>query len=549
MLAKVRTDERLVHCRILRCFSITQTAMSFLKVMHSRAALSLAASALVLPLSLGAQTTTINQADIETYYSSSMGGYVIDDGNEYLINSPLSFGTTSSGDNLIVGYDTTGSKLTIYDNEVSNYEASIGYGFDSSGTVEVTAAGGNWVSHGTIYVGRGYGSTGELIVSGYANVTGNAGIVLGYAGESTGNLSMSGRSTTLGTTFITVGYDGTGNMTLGDGATITTSAASTIGSGFTVRGTGTVTLTDTWTKWESSSSINVGSYGTGTLTIENGATVTNTTSTVGNGNISRNGTGTVNVRGSGSSWTNSGSLIVGGYYGTGTVNIESGATVSSVGGKIGEQSNSQGTVTVSGAGSRWTNTSYLYVGDGGSGSLNILDGGKVTSLSANLGRTSASTATVLVSGNGSVWDISNTLTIGSAGTGTLTIENNGLVVAGALSLQTYGSIYLKAGFLLLTGEGSDDKNTLDALLDAGTSIYAWNGSAYELVTSSESALVSCVYYEHVEENDLVRANGYNDYGTLLTSAYAVPEPATYALFGGLGALGLAMYRRRKNASR
>lgn len=520
--------------------------MSFLNVMHSKAVLSLAASALVLPAGLGAQATTIAQADIETYYDSGMGGYLINDGNEYLINSTLSFGTTSSGDNLIVGYDTTGSKLTIYDNEVSNYEASIGYGFDSSGTVEVTGPDGNWVNHGTIYVGRGYGSTGNLIVDGYANVTGNAGIVLGNAGG-TGNLNMSGRDTTLGTTFIVVGNGVAGcngNMTLDDGATVTTSSGSSIGKDL---GTGTATLTGSWTKWESTSSINVGYYGTGTLTIEDGATVTNTTSMVGHGNSSMNGTGTVTVRGSSSSWTNSGSLIVGGYYGTGTLNIESGATVSSLYAKLGEQSHSSGTVTVSGAGSRWTNTNYIYVGGSSSGTLNILNGGKVTSSSVTLGLSSGSTGTVLVSGNGAILDITNTLTIGSAGTSTLTIENNGLVVAGALSLQANGSIYLKAGFLFLTG--NDDEAALDELLNAGTSIYAWNGIEYELVTSSESALISCAYYDHVEDNDVVRSYGYNGYGTLLTSVYSVPEPATYALFGGLGALGMAMCRRRKNASR
>jgi len=34
---------------------------------------------------------------------------------------------------------------------------------------------------------------------------------------------------------------------------------------------------------------------------------------------------------------------------------------------------------------------------------------------------------------------------------------------------------------------------------------------------------------------------------ILTSIYSVPEPATSALFGGIGALGLAIARRRVRA--
>ena len=86
--------------------------------------------------------------------------------------------------------------------------------------------------------------------------------------------------------------------------------------------------------------------------------------------------------GTGSTWSNSGSLLVG-FYGTGTLNIQNGGAVSNTDGFIGRVSGSSGTATVDGAGSTWTNTGSLYVGGssssaGGSGSLYVNDGATVS---------------------------------------------------------------------------------------------------------------------------------------------------------------------------
>src|SRR5690606_5975797 len=66
--------------------------------------------------------------------------------------------------------------------------------------------------------------------------------------------------------------------------------------------------------------------------------------------------GAATISGPGSSWTNSGNLLVGGGTGEFDINalltIEDGGTVSSVDGRIGYG----GTVTVTGSGSSWTNT-------------------------------------------------------------------------------------------------------------------------------------------------------------------------------------------------
>ena len=103
-------------------------------------------------------------------------------------------------------------------------------------------------------------------------------------------------------------------------------------------------------------------------------------------------TGTATVSGTGSKWTNSGNLFVG-YSGTGTLNIAGGGAVSNSNnpsGYIGYNSGSAGTVTVDGSGSTWTNGWCLYVGCSGSGTLNITNGGTVNSPFGGIGEWSGS---------------------------------------------------------------------------------------------------------------------------------------------------------------
>ena len=122
--------------------------------------------------------------------------------------------------------------------------------------------------------------------------------------------------------------------------------------------------------------LSIGSNGTGMLTIQAGGTLADSFGTVGN---LPGGLGTVTVTGAGSSWSNAGGVVVGGL-GTGTLTIEDGGTLSGGGGSIGQSGGSTGTVTVSGAGSSWTNSSGLDIGNfgTGTGTLTIADGGIVT---------------------------------------------------------------------------------------------------------------------------------------------------------------------------
>ena len=79
---------------------------------------------------------------------------------------------------------------------------------------------------------------------------------------------------------------------------------------------------------------------------------------------------------------------------------------------------SHGAVTVTGPGSIWTNgtTGGLNIGSFGTGTLTIANGGKViniTPAAANIGNGAGSQGTVTVTGAGSTWTNSSGVNIGN----------------------------------------------------------------------------------------------------------------------------------------
>lgn len=200
--------------------------------------------------------------------------------------------------------------------------------------------------------------------------------------------------------------------------------------------------------WNVGGVLNVGDAGAGTLTVEGGGIVTSTYGQIG---VQAGGDGKVTVSGSGSGWLSNSSIYVG-YFGTGTLSIEDGGVVSNAqSGYIGNDPESTGVVTVTGAGSSWVNNNYLSVGYMGNGALTIADGGRVTNNFGYIGANLSSIGTVSVSGSGSSWDNSGDLIVGQLGDGTLAIESGGVVnnTTGHIGFSP-GSI----GKVTVTGDGS-----------------------------------------------------------------------------------------------
>ncbi|CAE6864254.1 hypothetical protein R69746_07987 [Paraburkholderia aspalathi] len=221
-------------------------------------------------------------------------------------------------------------------------------------------------------------------------------------------------------------------------ACLLSTASLTTSSGAFAFGSGTgnfvVTVDDTEALSGSGQSVTVsrrnlwvGNYGTGVLTISNGAKVSG--QQYNYIAVNRGTNGTVTVDGAGSELTSSDNTIAG-YGGTGTLTISNGGKVNAGGGGLGAYSYATGTATVDGAGSEWNNSGTMAVGNGGVGTLTISNGGKVTNSGGAIGVAAGSVGTVTVTGTASTWANSGSLTVGDAGKGSLTIANGGTVSAG-----------------------------------------------------------------------------------------------------------------------
>lgn len=207
----------------------------------------------------------------------------------------------------------------------------------------------------------------------------------------------------------------------------------------------------------------------GGLTISGSGAVTDANSTIS----AYEGSGTVTM--TGGTWTNTGSLVVGGEGGVATLTI-SGGNVTDANASIGPQQGS-GTVTVSGG--TWTNTGSLFVGSaGGLASLTISGSGSVIDANSSIG------GTAMVSGG--TWTNSGTLIVGySLGSyeanGALTISGSGEVTIGAGSGTLILGLAQSTSGALTIGNGTAFAGTLQA-----AAITSGSGSASVIFDESNS---------------------------------------------------------------
>ena len=147
--------------------------------------------------------------------------------------------------------------------------------------------------------------------------------------------------------------------------------------------------------------------------------------------------------------------------------IRNGGTLADSFGTIGDLPGGVGTVTVTGPGSRWLNgaSGGLNIGSFGTGTLMIANGGRVidiTPLVANIGNGPGSIGTVTVTGAGSLWSDIAGFNIGNRGTGTLTISDGGIVTGPPVMIATnvgaIGTLNIGAG----TGNPAAPPGTLRA---------------------------------------------------------------------------------------
>jgi T5SS/PEP-CTERM-associated repeat protein len=258
-------------------------------------------------------------------------------------------------------------------------------GNSSGNAVTVSGAGSACTNNSFLYIGTGSGTDNRLTVTNGGSVK-NTTAYIGYSsGCDSNRLTVTGaQSVWNNTKTIYIGYKGSNNeLSILDGGLVL-NANGYIGKGNT--SSNTVIVSGAGSVWTNSGSIYAGDNGGGNrLIITNGGHVY-----CNSGEISGSGTTAV-VSGPDSVWNNS-AAVYAGRSGSGCeLRISNAGLVQSAQGLIGAQAGaSNNTVIVSGSGSVWSNSGALYVGGsateaGGTGSrLSLTQGGRVSAASAVL---------------------------------------------------------------------------------------------------------------------------------------------------------------------
>lgn len=371
-------------------------------------------------------------------------------------------------------------RLTVSNDAAFTSTGSVRIGKGGSG--ELLVASGGALESSFLFLGEDAGSIGKATVTGAGStITTTTSLVVGFSGTGTlvveagGDVVSDAASINHGSARITgAGSTWTfphtppsfATLSVGPDGTLTVDEGGAIDLGHTYSGlsvSGAMVLEDTGSRIDADVFIADGdALLQGHSQILGGAVLSTDYGVIGTGgivnNVLKQGNGKVTVNGAGSQWLIAETLDVG-EHGTGALVISGGGTVSADEGFIGSfylSGRGNGTATVTGTGSLWSNTGALRVGDYGDGILDVTAGGRVTSAGGHVGAQTGSTGSATVNGAGSLWEITGALAIAASGTGTLSLENGGAVtVTGATSVGALGELAFgdgaAAGTLTTTG--------------------------------------------------------------------------------------------------
>lgn len=367
----------------------------------------------------------------------------------------LNGGSWDNTGNLHAGVTRNGT-LTINSGTFTNNFGYVGEQAGSNGIVTI-GNGGYWESKGDLHLG--YSGTATINVYG-TEKSGLTILATNASGRATVAVSGNGR---MDVSRLFVGAAGRATLSIEAGGIVTSSSA-TVGDA--AGSFGSVSINGgTWTN--TTSDLNLGNSGTGTLQMEFG---TMRTANVYLGRNGGSGTATVN----GGNWT--GTQFSVGYAGTGVFNL-GGGSVTSTASFIGRQGGSSGSANVTGG--VW-NAGPLTVGDLGQGSLVVQDG-QVLSGDGVIGNASTGNGSVTVSGGS--WEMAGSLNVGKLGHGSLLI-NGGFVTNGDSFITN--SVNVGRGTVTVTSGTWTNAGTLNVG-------YAFTGSlsvSGGLVTSAAATIAS-----------------------------------------------------------
>ena len=405
-----------------------------------------------------------------------LSGGQVTSGGSYAAGGAKSYGVTSQ----------PGSANIVIDGVSSSWTISGNADFGETGVATATVQNyGNLNISGTLTLGDQSTGSGTLTVQADGTIQSGA-ATLGNQAGATGFANV-GNINTLWTVDgdLTVGNSGQGTLTLSNNGEVITTGDGILGS--QTGSTGTATITDAGTEWQINGELKVGDKGDGTMSVENGGLV----SVAGNVAIADSGgTSTLTLDGNGSRLIASGTSVTIGGKGDGTLIVQNAAdaVVAGAGVSLGEQSTGTGTLTVQGSNTVMSAGS-LTIGGYGTGTLNVQDSASLsTGTNISLGEQASGTGTATI--DSAAVNDAGSLTVGGYGNGTMTIQDGGsLTVQG--NDVTLGEQNTGSGTLNLSGNGSTLTFNGDMTVGkSGSGTFAvsggadFNGSAMTLASGS-----------------------------------------------------------------
>lgn len=286
----------------------------------------------------------------------------------------------------------------------------------------------------------------------------------------------------LGVSTLTVGSASAANLIIKESAALV-SANATIGT--EALGAGSVELTGAGSSWSNSSELTIGIYGgTGKVTVSDGAALTASRLALSTGSWEQGagGTGTLEVSGQGTVWTNTGGVDVARTEGsTGSLTISDGAEAYIR--NIGIYAGAGASITITGdethveIGNPEDEAEAAWLSPEG-GSVDVADGAYLYASGIYVGSGGENPTTMTVSGSGTVVDTKHRIYVGGQngsrdvdpmnGNGFLQISDGAQVssatVGAGMDPRSFGLVHV-------TGEGSQLAARENADLGAAGNIY------------------------------------------------------------------------------
>lgn len=321
----------------------------------------------------------------------------------------------------------------------------------------------------------------------------SSGGALGYATGSTATGTVTGSGSSWTVLGLTAGYLGAGALTVSSGATV---SDATLTLGLHPGSSGTVTITGAGSQLASADTMVVGGRGTGTVAIESGGKLISTGASI-TSNLAPPGVqSAVTLTGSGSDWTNNGTLSLNGRgaqitVGTGTTLTSSGLIT------LARQFTDSATITQTGGtlaangGLKFSTGTSIYHLQGGTLQVGGTDGIQASTGTYNF---DLSGGTVKVTGSNLTTQVNATLATGT----TTTLDSNGFSGTWSGNLSGLGSLAkIGSGTFTLSGTNTYGGTTsittgtlalgADTALPSTTAISVASGATLAVGTAYASA--------------------------------------------------------------